>query len=164
MMRMPASSTSVSSSSSSVPFPPPNSWRNTRSNSFRISSNFSVNCLRIPASSSSMMPCSVSAALTRSVCCASRNAWRSEISLYSSIAFTLTEPSFRIASFTSSTRRFNSLRSGISSIWNSLAWPGVTSYSSQRYEVCASFVSSSFSFWLFRRKHSLSIREIWSES
>ena len=35
--------------------------------------HFDVNCLRIPSSSSAMIPFSVSAASTRSVCCALKN-------------------------------------------------------------------------------------------
>ena len=52
IIRTPASRISSSSISSSVPLPPPKSSLNTLSNSLRISSNFSANCLRIAVSSS----------------------------------------------------------------------------------------------------------------
>ena len=69
MIRMPHSKISSSSTSSSVPFPPPKSSLNTLSNSRWISANFSINCLRIPVSSSSIIPTKVFSASIRSSCC-----------------------------------------------------------------------------------------------
>ena len=99
MIRIPASRISSPSTSSIVPRPPPNSSLNTLSNSTFISSNFVVNCTRIPSSSSATTFISDSSASIISSCCVFKNSYLSLTDLYSSIALTLTSPSFLIAAF-----------------------------------------------------------------
>ena len=111
IIRMPASNMSSSSISSSVAFPPPKSSLNTTSNSSEIFPNCSRNCFLMESSSSSMIFTSVFSASTKSSCCAVRNVYRSETCLYSSIAPTLTSPSFLIVSLTEASCFFNADKS-----------------------------------------------------
>ena len=152
---MPASITSSSSTSSSVPLPPPKSSLKTRSNSTRISSNFSLNCFRIPSSSSSITFCKVFSDSTRSSYCVFIKVYRSDTSLNSSIALTLTLPSPRMLFLSSPICSFSSL-SGLSLLAAVLASLGRSSYSSQRYSASSSRRLSKRSLWLFMRRRSLS--------
>ena len=99
IITIPASRISSPSTSSIVPRPPPNNSLNTLSNSTLISSNFSLNWILIPLSSSSITWTRASSALIISSCCVFKKLYRSLTSLYSSIALTLTTPSFLILAF-----------------------------------------------------------------
>ena len=129
---------SCSSESRSSALPPPNNSEKVSPNAVLIKRNLSRNCCAILSVSSRINLLSSSRERSTSEICSDINSYRSETSLYSSIAETLTEPSARICPFNSFKRLVAAEKSSIS-ISNAAASRRVRLYSSNNLAVRSSY-------------------------